>query len=71
MKNKKEIIQLFNKKLKTLKTHNNHYYGYDNPKITDSEYDNLKKEIYELKKNYSFLDKNKAVTYTNLRAHET
>jgi DNA ligase (NAD+) len=61
MKNKKEIIQFFNKKLKTLKTHNNYYYKYDNPKISDSEYDNLKKEIYELKKKYSFLDKIKEV----------
>ena len=61
MKDKKEIIQFFNKKIKILKTHNNYYYKYDNPKISDSEYDNLKKEIYELKKNYSFLDKIKEV----------
>ena len=57
MKNKKEIIQLFHKKLKTLKTHNNYYFSNDNPIISDSEYDNLKKEIYELKKKYYFLYK--------------
>ena len=61
MKDKKKIIQFFNKKIKILKTHNNYYYKYDNPKISDSEYDNLKKEIYELKKKYSFLDKIKEV----------
>ena len=61
MKNKKEIIQFFNKKLQTLKTHNNYYYKNDNPIISDSEYDNLKKEIYELKKKYSFLDEIKEV----------
>tara|TARA_Y100000768_G_scaffold386855_1_gene376314 strand:- start:871 stop:2904 length:2034 start_codon:yes stop_codon:yes gene_type:complete len=61
MKNKKEIIQLFKKKLKTLKTHNKYYYTFDNPKISDSEYDNLKKEVDEFKKNYSFLEKIKEV----------
>ena len=61
MKNKKEIIQLFNKKLKTLKNHNTYYYTFDNPKISDSEYDNLKKEIYELKKNNPFLDEIKEI----------
>ena len=43
--NKKKIIEFHNSKIKFLKKYNNLYYNKDAPEITDSEYDNLKKEI--------------------------
>ena len=57
MKNKKKIIDFFHKKIKTLQSHNKFYFTDDNPKITDSEYDKLKKEIFDLIKKYDFLEK--------------
>jgi len=56
MKNKKEIIKLFYKKLENLKRHNKFYFTDDSPKITDSEYDKLKIEILDLKKKYVYLN---------------
>ncbi len=55
---KKEIIKQYNKKIKILKTHNKLYFSEDNPEISDSEYDLIKKEVLELEKRYSFLKKN-------------
>ena len=55
MKNKKEIIKLFYKKLENLKRHNKFYFSDDSPIITDSEYDKLKIEILDLKKKYVYL----------------
>ena len=43
MKNKKEIIKNYKKKLNILKKHNKYYFVEDNPKISDSEYDKIKK----------------------------
>ncbi len=57
MKNKEEIINLYKKKLNVLKKHNKLYFNEDSPKITDSEYDNLKSEIKNLEKNNTFLNK--------------
>ena len=56
MKNKKEIIKLFYKKLENLKRHNKFYFSDDSPRITDSEYDKLKIEILDLKKKYVYLN---------------
>ena len=56
MKNKKEIIKLFNKKIKYLNKHNKLYFTDDNPEISDSEYDKIKKETTKLKEEYSFLN---------------
>ena len=61
MKNKSEIIKLFKKKLNVIKKHNKLYFSEDNPEITDSEYDIIKKEISLLKK-YKFLEKEEAST---------
>ena len=55
MKKKDFIIKSFKKKIKELKNHNNFYYNFDNPKISDAEYDKLKTEIFELEKNNKFL----------------
>ncbi len=48
---KKEYVQ----KIKQLKKHNELYYSNDNPEITDKEYDEIKKSILELEKNYDYL----------------
>ena len=60
MKNKSEIIKLFKKKLNVIKKHNKLYFLEDNPEITDSEYDIIKKEISLLKKKYKFLENEEA-----------
>ncbi len=55
MKNKKEIIKNYKKKLNILKKHNKYYFVEDNPKISDSEYDKIKKEIFTLRREFDFL----------------
>ena len=46
----------YKKKLKLLENYNKHYYQNQKPLVSDKEYDELKKEILELEKNYSFND---------------
>ena len=55
MKNRNLIKKDYFAKIKELKKHNQHYYEKSNPKISDAEYDKLKKEIIEFEKQYSFL----------------
>ncbi len=55
MEKKFLLINEFKKKVKEIKKHNNLYYNFDNPKISDSDYDKLKKEIISLEQNYKFL----------------
>ena len=43
MKEDKEIIKRFKKKIETLKKHNRLYFTKDKPEISDSEYDKIKK----------------------------
>ena len=57
MKDKSKIIQNFRSKISELKDHNKFYFRDDNPKITDAKYDELKKDIFELEKKYSFIKK--------------
>ncbi len=57
MEERSEIIEKYKKKIESLKKHNNFYYIKDKPKISDSDYDNLKKEIIILEKKYKFLKK--------------
>ena len=45
------------KKIKILIKHNKYYFKDDSPKISDHQYDNLKKELLNLEKKYSFLKK--------------
>ena len=52
---KEKIINQFRQKIKILKKHNKNYFEDDNPKISDAEYDSLKKEITDLENKYSFL----------------
>ena len=60
MSENKKIIDKFKKNLKKLKKHNKLYFSDDNPEITDSEYDKIKKEVLEQRKKYDFL---KVVSY--------
>ena len=55
MKEKSEIIKSYKEKIKQLKKHNKLYFNDDNPKITDSEYDILKREIFTLEEKNTFL----------------
>ena len=53
--NKKEIHSDYKKKIEKLKEYNKAYFEESNPKVTDKNYDDLKKKILELEKNYKFL----------------
>ncbi len=55
MKEKKDIIKKFSQKVTELKKHNNFYFNLDKPKISDAEYDQLKKEISTLENKFQFL----------------
>ncbi len=57
MKKKEEIINYYKKKLSLLKKHNRLYFNEDSPKISDSEYDDLKSKILNLEKTNKFLIK--------------
>ena len=43
MDQKSKIINNYKKKINLLKKHNKLYFNKDNPEITDSQYENLKK----------------------------
>ena len=55
MKNRNLIKKEYFIKIKELKEHNQYYYEKSSPKISDTKYDKLKKEITEFEKKYSFL----------------
>ena len=57
MEERSKIIDKYLKKIKLIKKHNNFYYTKDKPVISDSDYDNLKKEVINLENKYSFLKK--------------
>jgi DNA ligase (NAD+) len=57
MSKNNEIIKKFKSLVSDLKKHNRFYYVEDSPKISDSDYDLLKKNILELEKEHSFLKK--------------
>ncbi len=57
MSNKSKILSEFKEKIKVLVKHNKYYFKDDSPKISDHEYDNLKKELLNLEKKYLFLKK--------------
>ena len=53
--NENQIKKNYQKKIKELNQNNFLYFEKNNPKITDSEYDDLKKEILELENKHKFL----------------
>ena len=50
-----KIEKEYLKKIKLFQEYNKYYYDKNNPKITDSEFDLLKREIIELEKKHKFL----------------
>ena len=54
-KENKEIIKIYKKNIKNLKKHNQSYYNKDNPTISDTEYDDLKKKLLLIEKDNPFL----------------
>ena len=57
MNKNNEIKKRFKELISNLKTHNRFYYVQDSPKISDSEYDVIKREVFKLEKKYPFLKK--------------
>jgi len=51
----KEIKKNYKEKIKLLNEYNRCYYDKSSPKVSDREYDNLKKEIIFLEEEYKFL----------------
>ena len=49
-----EIKKYYKKKINELKNHNKLYFEKSSPKISDSQYDKIKREILDLEKKYSF-----------------
>ncbi len=61
--NKSEIKKNYNDKIKKLNKHNELYYEKSSPILTDTQYDNLKKEIIELEKKYNYLKNKNSPSY--------
>ena len=61
MSTKDKIIGKHKKIINELKKHNEYYFVNDKPKITDSEYDKIKKKATDLERKYSYLKKNLSV----------
>ncbi len=55
---KSEIKKHYKKKIHELIEHNKLYFEKSSPKISDRQYDEIKKEIIELEKKYTFLNSN-------------
>ena len=56
MEDRKSINKKYIDKIKKLNQHNELYYLKNKPKITDKEYDELKKNIFDLEEKYNFLE---------------
>ena len=58
--NKKEIQKKYNKKIKLINEYNKYYYNESSPLVSDKDYDELKKTILSLEKEYFFLKSEKS-----------
>ena len=58
--NKKEILKIYNQKIRLLHKYNKYYYENSSPLVTDSEYDELKQSIVTLEKKYIFINQEKS-----------
>jgi DNA ligase (NAD+) len=54
--NKKSILKIYTKKINQIKIYNKKYFEENNPTVSDSEYDELKKQILILEKKFFFLN---------------
>jgi DNA ligase (NAD+) len=52
---KKEIKKLYNSKVNLLKKYNESYFDKNKSIVSDKEYDEIKKEVLDLEKNFSYL----------------
>ena len=52
---KKDIVETYLKKIKLIKKYNKYYYDKSNPKVSDQEFDQIKKTIIDLEKKFIFL----------------
>ena len=50
MNKKNNVLKIYKQKIKNLKKHNKYYFIDDDPKISDDEYDKIRREIMSLKK---------------------
>ena len=57
--NNELVKNKYKKKLNELIKHNQLYFEKNRPKISDNEYDKLKKEILDLEKKFKFLNHKK------------
>ena len=57
MDEKKDIIKKYKLKIAEIKEHNKSYFIKDNPKISDREYDSLKRDLIKMELKYSYLRK--------------
>ena len=55
-----KIEKEYLKKIKLFQEYNKYYYDKSDPKVTDNEFDILKKEIIELERKYNFLKSEKS-----------
>ena len=55
MKNQNVILNEYLKKIKLLKSHNKSYFIDDSPKVSDANYDELKRQILEIEKKIPFI----------------
>ena len=62
--NKKLIRNRYKKKIELINRYNQKYYNENTSDVTDSDYDELKKEIILLEKNYDFLKDQKSPSIT-------
>ncbi|MDC0079274.1 NAD-dependent DNA ligase LigA [Candidatus Pelagibacter sp.] len=58
--NKKEIHKEYKKKIKLINNYNNYYYNESSPLVSDKKYDEIKKDILLLEKNYKYLNSEKS-----------
>ena len=56
----KEVQKIYKRKIKEFQKHNKLYYDKSTPAISDSKFDELKAEIVNLEKKYSFLASEKS-----------
>ena len=57
MIDQEKVKKIYKKKVQKLIEFNKAYFERDKPKISDSEFDNLKKELLDLAKDHPFLKK--------------
>ena len=62
--NKKEIKKKYHKKIKLIESYNKYYYNENSPLVSDKKFDEIKKDIFLLEKEYKFLNSSKSPTKT-------